>query len=82
MELYSNGDIEQKRYIIASAFPEKWVILENNCRTGNVNLAALLIHQINKGLETKKARVRTQIRVNSGLVPSAGVEPARFPTGV
>lgn len=27
-ELYSNGDIEAKRYIIGSIFPEKWTISE------------------------------------------------------
>lgn len=81
-DLYSNGDIENKRYIIGSMFPEKWTIIENKHRTGKVNLAALLIYQINSTLEHKKAGVRTKIRTNSGLVPSAGIEPARFPIGV
>lgn len=81
-ELYSNGDIEAKRYIIGSIFPEKWTISENKGRTGKVNLAAHLIYQINSLLSHKKTGVRTKIRTNSGLVPSAGVEPARFPTGV
>lgn len=66
MELYSNGDIEEKRYIIGSTSPEKWVILESNYRTDNVNLATLLIYHINKGLGTKKVRCRTK----SDLVPS------------
>ena len=82
MELYSNGDIEEKRYIIGSIFPEKWTIVKNKGRTGKVNLAALLIYQINNMLGHKKAEVRAKIRTNSGLVPGAGVEPARFPTGV
>ncbi|WP_394340912.1 recombinase family protein [Pedobacter cryoconitis] len=81
-ELYSNGNIEQKRYIIGSIYPEKWTILENKGRTGKVNLAALLIYQINNTLRHKKTGVRTKIRTNSGLVPSTGVEPVRFPTGV
>jgi len=67
-ELYSNGDIEAKRYIIGSIFPEKWTILENKGRTGKVNLAAQLIYQINSLLSHKKTRVRTKIRTNSGLV--------------
>ena len=81
-ELYCNGTIEQKRYIIGSIFPAKWTIFENKGRTEKVNLAALLIYQINNTLRHKKTGVRTKIRTNSGLVPGAGVEPARFPTGV
>lgn len=81
-ELYSNGDIEDKRYIIGSIFPEKWTIIENKGRTGKVNQAALLIYQINNTLWHKKTGVRTKIRTNSGLVPRAGIEPARFPIGV
>ena len=80
--MYSKGNIEEKRYIIGSIFPEKWTIIENIGRTGKVNQAALHIYQVNNMLHHKKAGVRTKIRTNSGLVPSAGVEPARFPTGV
>ena len=68
--------------IIGSIFPEKWTIIENKGRTGKVNLAALLIYQINNMLGHKKTGVRTKIRTNSGLVPSAGIEPAQFPIGV
>src|SRR5690606_5239105 len=82
MELYSNGNIEQKRYIIGSIFPEKWTIIESKGRTGKVNSAALLIYQINNMLGNKKAGVRTKTRTNSALVPSAGIEPSRFPIGV
>lgn len=81
-EMYCNGDITAKRYIIGSIFPEKWTILENKGRTGKVNLAAQLIYQINNLLSHKKAGARTKIRTNSGLVPSAGIEPAQFPIGV
>ena len=72
-----SGDIQEKCYIIGSIFG-KYIISENLSRTTIINEAALLIYQINKGLGSKKARVRT----NSGLVPRAGIEPARFPTGV
>ncbi len=81
-ELYKNGSIEQKRYIIGSIYPEKWTIFDNEGRTAKVNPAALLIYQINNKLWNKKAGVRTKIRTNSGLVPSAGIEPAQFPIGV
>ena len=81
-KLYKSADIEGKRHIIGSIYPEKWSIKENKDRTDKVNLAALLIYQINNGLGHKKAGVRSKIRTYSGKVPGAGVEPARFPTGV
>ena len=55
-ELYCNGTIEQERYIISSIFPAKWRIFETKSRTEKVNLAALLIYQINNTLRLKKNR--------------------------
>jgi hypothetical protein len=62
IELYKGGTMEEKRFIIGSIYPEKMIILENSGRTGDVNLAAQLIFQINSGLHKKKTGVRT----NSG----------------
>lgn len=67
--------MEEKRLIIGSTFPEKWKIFEKTFRTANMNSAVHLIYLINNKLGRKKTRVRTQIRVNSGLVLSTGVEP-------
>ena|GEM_PF-4740521 len=41
-----------------------------------------LIYLLNNKLEHKKTEVKTSKSNYSGQVPSAGVEPARFPTGV
>ena len=79
---YFKGTINEKRNIIGSIFPEKWTIMENKCRTTSPNLVAQLIYQINSNLEHKKTGEKTSKSNFSGLVPSAGVEPARFPTGV
>ncbi|WP_083505346.1 recombinase family protein [Pedobacter ginsenosidimutans] len=81
-ELYTLGDIEQKRYIIGSIFPEKWQILDLEGRTRITNPAARLIYLINRDLEHKKTGKNVSKNYLSGSVPSAGVEPARFPTGV
>lgn len=81
-KLYINANMEEKRFIIGSTFNKQWSISEKNCRTAFMNSAVLLIYLINNKLWRKKAGVRSKIRSNSGLVPSAGVEPARFPTGV
>ena len=72
--LYLNADIEGQRFIIGSIFPEKWTYCETGHRTGKVNLAALLIYQINSKLGHKKTRIRTKMRSVSGFVPMTGVE--------
>lgn len=53
-KLYKMADIEGKRRIIGSIYPEKWTIKENKGRTDKVNFAVLLIYQINNGLWHKK----------------------------
>jgi site-specific DNA recombinase len=80
--LYFLSSIENKKKIISSIFPEKWVFDGAQHRTGLTNAAAELMRQINKELGNKKSRAITNIRHVHGSVPSAGVEPARFPTGV
>ena len=78
---YSEADIEGKRYIAGIFYPEKWVF-DGEHRTAKVNDSAMLIYHINNKLQNYKAGVKTNKSLYSGNVPSAGVEPARFPTGV
>jgi site-specific DNA recombinase len=80
--LYKESDVVGKKYIIGSIFSEKWVFDGSQHRTAFVNEAASLIYQISSGLQHKKTGVKTSKSSYSGKVPSAGVEPARFPTGV
>lgn len=80
--LYIEADIKGKREIIGSTFPEKWVFQDGEHRTGKVNEAASLIYQINSTLRHKKTGLKSNKRNQSGFVPSAGIEPARFPIGV
>ena len=62
-ELYCNGTIEQKRYIIGSIFPAKWTIFENKGRTEKVNLATLLIYRINNTLRHKKTELELKLEL-------------------
>ena len=80
--MYVNADIEGKREIIGSIFAEKWHFQNGRHRTGKLHKAAELMYLINSSLKTKKTESRTKIRAQFGFVPGAGVEPARFPTGV
>ena len=75
--VYSKADIQLKRQIIGSIFPEKFVLEKNICRTARVNDIAALIYQINNELYNKKSRTLSDFSHKFGLVPGAGVEPAR-----
>ncbi|MEO6522794.1 MAG: recombinase family protein [Mucilaginibacter sp.] len=79
---YVTADNAGKRHIIGAIYKEGWVFDGQEHRTGKINEAALLIYHINNKLQHKKTGVKTSKSSYSGTVPSAGVEPARFPTGV
>jgi hypothetical protein len=73
-KLYSEANLEGKRYISGVIFPEKWVFDGKEHHTTKVNEAALLIYQINNKLQHKKTGAKSFENLNSGKVPSAGVE--------
>lgn len=81
-KVYADGDIEVKRKIVGSMFPEKLEFFENHYRTTKANVLLSYIYQINNELGAKKNRKESELSPLSGLVPEAGLEPARFPTGV
>ena len=74
--LYQEGHIETKRAIIGSIFPEKLEFDGTNYRTTRINSVASHILLINRGLCKEKNRINDHFNHLSGLVPSAGVEPA------
>ena len=78
------GDFYQKQQFQTTLFPEGLVYdsKNNNYRTPKVNEVIALIAHESRSLENKKSRTSEKNSKKSGLVPSAGLEPARFPTGV
>ncbi len=76
-ETYQKADVNQKREIIGSIYPEKLVFSENNYRTGRINEVAALIYHINSTLPHKKTGTSDESSSKFRLVPRAGVEPAR-----
>ncbi|WP_159470173.1 hypothetical protein [Dyadobacter sp. 3J3] len=54
--MYEKGTMEEKRQIISSTFPEKFVFDGKGYRTPRVNAGPLLIYQTKKELELKKTR--------------------------
>ena len=81
-QIYREADIEGKRVVIGSTFSKKWDFSDLKGRTAYLNKSVELIYMINKKLRNNKAEVKAKNCDYSGFVPSAGVEPARFPTGV
>ncbi len=81
-KVYSDGDIQIKRKIIGSIFPEKLEFLENHYRTARVNVFLSCIFQINNELGAKKNRKESELSHLSGLVPRTGIEPVLLRTGV
>lgn len=51
LELYENGDIDQKRFIIGSIYPEKWQILKMIVETTKLTQLLLLSITLTRGLE-------------------------------
>lgn len=53
-KVYADGDIEVKRKIVGSMFPEKLEFFENHYRTTKANVLLSYIYQINNELGAKK----------------------------
>ncbi|PJR05054.1 recombinase family protein [Avrilella dinanensis] len=74
--LYTNGDIEKKRTLIGSIFPEKLEFDGTQYRTARINSVFARIFQINNELHKNKNRKNDHFNHFSCLVPEAGIEPA------
>lgn len=81
-KVYADGDIDLKRKIIGSIFPEKLQFSKNHYRTTRANVLLSYIYQINNGLGDKKNRNESELSPLSGLVPRTGIEPVLLRTGV
>ncbi len=75
-EIYQKADINRKREIIGSIYPQKLEFLENNCRTTQINEVASLIYHINSTLPQHKTGTSDEKSSKFRLVPRDGVEPA------
>lgn len=73
--IYKDGDIETKRYVIGSIYPEKLIFDGNQYRTHRINVVAKCISLINNDLQHKKNRTNESFSHLSGLVAKTGVEP-------
>ncbi|MTD67652.1 recombinase family protein [Flavobacterium sp. LC2016-13] len=76
--VYKEGDIETKRYVISSIYPEKLYFDGSTYRTPRVNVIARCILLINNALLHKKNRTNESSSHLSGLVAGTGLEPVTF----
>lgn len=76
--LYIDGDIEKKRTLIGSIFPEKLEFDGTQYRIPRINSVIANIFQLNNELCKNKNRKSDRFNHFSCLVPSAGIEPAHL----
>ncbi|TCZ64586.1 recombinase family protein [Flaviaesturariibacter aridisoli] len=77
--LYGKADIQQKKDILGSIFPEKLLFSKNECRTARINEVLRLILAMDAGFGHKKTGQTFKNLSLSGDVEDTGVEPVTFP---
>jgi site-specific DNA recombinase len=79
-----SGDYYQKQIFQNTLFPKglAYDSKNDNYRTPIVNSVIVCIADMESDLKKNKNRTSLNLLEKSGSVPGAGVEPARFPTGV
>jgi site-specific DNA recombinase len=75
--LFSNAEINEKRQLIGSIFPEKFQFEKKEVRTADINPILFKIASVNKGCKGNKKRDKSKKNDLSRLVLKAGLEPAR-----
>ena len=80
--LFLGSDYDGKRILAGSLFTKKLIFGNGGCRTVEVNEVLEVLTRSSKGFEGVKNGKAAISDSFSASVPSAGLEPARFPTGV
>ena len=76
VQLYENADVNQKRKIIGSIYPEKIIFDGMQHRTTLLNEAVALIYSVDKGCrENKNGQIEQNFDLSS-KVPRNGFEPS------
>ncbi len=74
---FTHSNIEHKRKLLGSIFPEKFQFENHEVRTKDINPILFKIASVNKGLKRNKKRDKSKKDDLSQLVLKAGLEPAR-----
>ena len=83
-KIYHSMDYNKKRKFQSLLFPEglQYSSKKKQCLTSKRSILFDLTSCFSSNYEAKKERTQQQKALESVYVPGAGVEPARFPTGV
>ena len=74
--IYQEGEIEKKREVIGSMYPEKLTFDGDRLRTSRINEAARIIYTLDKGLKENERGQSGNIPTLSSQVGTTGFEPA------
>jgi site-specific DNA recombinase len=80
--LFNETDNERKKMLIGPLFTDKLILGNECCQTTNMHEAINVLIKNSEGLQGAKKGKAVKNDSLSVYVPGAGVEPARFPTGV
>ena len=80
--LFMKSDYDGKRILAGSLFTKKLILGNDGCRTAEINEVLEVLTRNGGGLRRSKKKNGDTFSSISASVPEAGVEPARFPTGV
>ncbi len=81
-KLFIESGYDGKKIIAGSIFSDKLIFGNECCRTTKINEVIEVLNRNSKGLKGLKNGKAVKKDSLSVKVPGAGVEPARFPTGV
>ena len=73
--LFINSDIDRKRQLVGSIFPEKFQFENKKIRTADINPILLKIASVNRGLKGNKKRDKSKNNDLSLEVLKVGIEP-------
>jgi site-specific DNA recombinase len=73
---YNEGELNVKKFIIGSIFPEKVYFSKSGYRTTKLNSVITLLASISQGLNVNQSKKATEICGLSSEAPPAGLEPA------
>jgi site-specific DNA recombinase len=73
--IYEDGQIDRKRTVISSMYPEKLTFDGDRLRTNRINEAARIIYTLDKGLDKNEKGQNGNIPVLSSQVGKTALEP-------
>ena len=78
LESYRNSDVQGKKKLIGSIFPEKFIFKNNKIGTTDLSEVFALILNYSKGFKKQKSGQNKYFNCLSALVVPLGIEPSTY----